>query len=36
MPTMKALANSIFQHIVKDYAPLLGAMADKIQSLTWD
>lgn len=32
----EALANSIYQHIVKDYAPLLGAMADKVQSLTWD
>jgi nucleotidyltransferase substrate binding protein (TIGR01987 family) len=32
----EALANRIYQHIVRDYASLLGDMADKIQSLTWD
>mgnify|MGYP001331178689 CR=1 FL=1 len=32
----EALANRIYQHIVHDYAPLLGGMADKIQSLEWD
>lgn len=32
----EALANRIYRHIVRDYASLLGAMADKIQSLTWD
>lgn len=32
----EALAIRIYQHIVKDYAPLLGAMAGKIQTLAWD
>jgi len=30
------LAARIYQHIVKDYARILGAMAEKIQTLTWD
>src|SRR5712692_8114908 len=29
------LAARIYQHIVKDYARILGAMAEKIQTLTW-
>jgi len=32
----EALANRIYKCIVQDYAPLLGSMARKIQSLTWD
>ena len=32
----QALATSIYRHIVQDYASLLGAMAGKIQSLTWE
>ena len=32
----EALAIRIYQHIVKDYAPGLGAMAEKIQTLSWD
>lgn len=32
----EALANSIYRNIVQDYAPLLGAMSQKIQSFTWD
>jgi nucleotidyltransferase substrate binding protein (TIGR01987 family) len=32
----EALANRIYGRIVHDYAPLLGSMADKIQSLAWD
>lgn len=32
----EALASQIYQHIVRDYAPLLGGMADKIQTLQWD
>ena len=32
----EALACQIYQHIVQDYAPLLGGMAEKIQTLTWD
>ncbi len=31
-----ALASRIYGHIVHDYAPLLGGMARKIQSLSWD
>ncbi|MBL8694391.1 MAG: nucleotidyltransferase substrate binding protein [Planctomycetes bacterium] len=32
----EALANQIYRHIVQDYAPLLGAMATRIQTLSWD
>ena len=32
----EALAKRIYRHVVQDYATLLGGMADKIQSLTWD
>ncbi len=32
----EALANQIYQHIVRDYSSLLGGMADKIQTLEWD
>ena len=32
----ESLAMRICEHVVKDYAPLLGAMADKIQTLAWD
>jgi nucleotidyltransferase substrate binding protein (TIGR01987 family) len=32
----EVLAIRIYQHIVKDYAPVLGAMAEKIQTLSWD
>jgi nucleotidyltransferase substrate binding protein (TIGR01987 family) len=32
----EVLARRIYQHIVKDYAPVLGAMAEKIQTLGWD
>ena len=32
----EALASQIYRHIVQDYAPLLGGMADKIQTLPWD
>ena len=32
----EALANRIYRRIVQDYAPLLGRMAHKIQSLAWD
>lgn len=32
----EALASQIYQHIVQDHAPLLGGMADKIQTLRWD
>ena len=32
----EALANRIYGHIVRDYAPLLGRMAQKIQTLEWD
>lgn len=32
----EALARQIYQHIVEVYAPLLGSMADKIQTLNWD
>jgi hypothetical protein len=30
------LAKSIYEHIVRDYSPLLRAIADKIQILDWD
>ena len=32
----EALARQIYQHIVQDYAPRLGGMADQIQTLKWD
>lgn len=32
----QALAERIYRNTVKDYAPLLGAMAGKIQDLSWD
>lgn len=32
----EALADRIYEHIVHDYARLLGGMARKIQTLTWD
>jgi len=32
----EALARQIYGHIVQDYAPLLGGMAEKIQTLQWD
>ncbi|MEP6601868.1 MAG: nucleotidyltransferase substrate binding protein [Nitrospirota bacterium] len=32
----EVLANRIYQHIVRDYAPLLTAMSQKIQTLEWD
>lgn len=32
----EALANRIYGHILQDYAPLLGAMGRKIQTLEWD
>ena len=32
----EALANRIYRHIAHDYAPLLGSMARKIQTLEWD
>jgi nucleotidyltransferase substrate binding protein (TIGR01987 family) len=32
----EALANRIYQHIVSDYASLLGSMAERVQSLEWD
>jgi nucleotidyltransferase substrate binding protein (TIGR01987 family) len=32
----EALAASIYQHMVKDYARALGALSEKIQTLTWD
>ena len=32
----EALATRIYTGIVRDYAPLLGGMARKIQSLQWD
>lgn len=31
-----SVAARIYRNIVKDYAPLLAAMADRIQKLTWD
>lgn len=30
------LAKRIYDHIIHDYAPLLGGMAQKIQTLEWD
>jgi nucleotidyltransferase substrate binding protein (TIGR01987 family) len=32
----EALAARIYRNIAKDYAPLLGAMAERIQKLSWD
>jgi len=32
----EALAIRIYQHVVQDYSKLLGAMAGRIQTLTWD
>lgn len=32
----RALAQRIYRNIAQDYAPLLGAMARTIQSLSWD
>ena len=32
----EALATRIYQRVVRDYSRLLGAMADRIQTLTWD
>ena len=32
----QALAERIYRNIAKDYASLLGAMAAKIQNLSWD
>lgn len=32
----EALAGSIYRNVVRDYAPLLGAMAARIQALAWD
>jgi len=32
----EALASRIYHHIVHDYATLLGGMAAKIQTLSWD
>jgi nucleotidyltransferase substrate binding protein (TIGR01987 family) len=32
----EALATRIYQHVVRDYSRLLGAMAGRIQTLTWD
>jgi nucleotidyltransferase substrate binding protein (TIGR01987 family) len=32
----EALATRIYQHVVRDYSALLGAMASRIQTLTWD
>ena len=32
----EALATRIYQHVVRDYSTLLGAMAGRIQTLTWD
>ena len=32
----EALATRIYQHVARDYSALLGAMAGKIQTLTWD
>jgi nucleotidyltransferase substrate binding protein (TIGR01987 family) len=32
----EALARQIYQHILRDYAPLLRSMAEKIQTLQWD
>lgn len=32
----RALAERIYRNIVRDYAPLLRAMAAKLQNLSWD
>jgi len=32
----EALANRIYQHVVQDYTALLGQMAAKIQTLSWE
>jgi nucleotidyltransferase substrate binding protein (TIGR01987 family) len=32
----EALATRIYRHVVQDYVALLGEMADKIQSLSWE
>ena len=32
----EALAARIYQHVVRDYSVPLGAMAGRIQTLTWD
>lgn len=32
----ETVASQIYRHIVQDYTPLLGRMAEKIQSLAWD
>jgi len=32
----EALATRIYRHVAKDYAALLGAMAQKIQTLPWE
>lgn len=32
----KALAEEIYERIVRDYAPLLGTMAQRIQALSWE
>ena len=32
----RALANTIYLHIVHDYAPMLQKMAKLIQTLSWD
>jgi nucleotidyltransferase substrate binding protein (TIGR01987 family) len=32
----EALAIRIYQHVVRDYSALLGAMAGRIQTFTWD
>lgn len=32
----EALAAGIHRNVVRDYAPLLGAMAARIQALSWD
>src|ERR1035437_383073 len=32
----ETLATRTYQHVVRDYSRLLGAMAGRIQTLTWD
>jgi nucleotidyltransferase substrate binding protein (TIGR01987 family) len=32
----EALARRIYQHVVQEYVALLGLMADKIQTLSWE
>jgi nucleotidyltransferase substrate binding protein (TIGR01987 family) len=32
----EVLATRIYQHVVRDYSALLGAMAGRIQTLMWD